>query len=36
MVASALESGCEYLLSEDMADGQVIEGELTIRNIFSE
>jgi predicted nucleic acid-binding protein len=36
MVASALESDCEYLLSEDMADGQVIEGALTVRNIFSE
>jgi predicted nucleic acid-binding protein len=36
MVASALESGCKYLLSEDMADGQIIEGSLTIRNIFSE
>jgi predicted nucleic acid-binding protein len=36
MVASALENGCEYLLSEDMADGQVIEGTLTVRNIFSE
>jgi predicted nucleic acid-binding protein len=36
MVASALESGCEYLLSEDMADGQIIEGTLTVRNIFSE
>jgi predicted nucleic acid-binding protein len=36
MVASALENECEYLLSEDMADGQVIEGTLTVRNIFSE
>ncbi|MDR2197102.1 MAG: PIN domain-containing protein [Coriobacteriales bacterium] len=34
IIASALESGCEYLLSEDMADGQVIEGSLTIRNVF--
>lgn len=33
MVASALERGCIYLLSEDLADGQVIEG-LTIKNIF--
>jgi predicted nucleic acid-binding protein len=36
IVASALESDCEYLLSEDMADGQVIEDALTVRNIFSE
>jgi predicted nucleic acid-binding protein len=36
MVASALESDCKYLLSEDMADGQVIEGTLTVQNIFSE
>jgi predicted nucleic acid-binding protein len=35
MVASALENDCEYLLSEDLADGQVIENSLTIRNIFS-
>jgi predicted nucleic acid-binding protein len=34
MMASALESGCAYLLSEDMADGQIIEGNLTIKNIF--
>ncbi len=36
MLASALESDCAYLLSEDMADGQVIEGRLTIKNIFAE
>jgi predicted nucleic acid-binding protein len=36
MVASAIESGCEYLLSEDMADGQIIEETLTVKNIFSE
>jgi predicted nucleic acid-binding protein len=34
MVTSALESDCQYLLSEDMADGQVINGTLTIKNIF--
>jgi predicted nucleic acid-binding protein len=34
MVASALEGGCRYLFSEDMSDGQVIEGILTVRNIF--
>jgi predicted nucleic acid-binding protein len=36
IIASALETGCEFLLTEDLADGQVIEGTLTIRNIFSE
>jgi len=34
MIASALESGCTYLFSEDMSDGQVIENRLTIRNIL--
>ena len=35
MIASALESGCSHLLTEDMADGQVIDGHLTISNIFA-
>ena len=35
IIASALESDCSYLLSEDMADGQIIENQLTIANIFS-
>ena len=34
MIASALESGCNYLLTEDMADGQTINDSLTITNIF--
>ena len=34
IVASALESGCEYLFSEDMSDGQVIDN-LEIVNIFA-
>lgn len=34
IIASALEHECQYLLSEDMADGQVIEGKLIIQNIF--
>ncbi|MDR1298272.1 MAG: PIN domain-containing protein [Deltaproteobacteria bacterium] len=34
MIASALETDCKYLLSEDLADGQEIEGRLTIKNIF--
>ena len=36
MLAFALESGCEYLLSEDMADGQIVDGSITIKNIFSD
>ncbi|GHU79371.1 DNA-binding protein [Clostridia bacterium] len=35
ILASALSSGCEVVFSEDMADGQVIEGSLTIKNIFA-
>ena len=35
IVASALEAGCATLLSEDLQDGQVIEGCLTIRNPFA-
>jgi predicted nucleic acid-binding protein len=34
IVASALEHGCSYLFTEDMAHGQVIERRLTIQNIF--
>ena len=33
MIAAALESGCNILYSEDLQDGQVVEG-LTIRNPF--
>ncbi|MDR0917129.1 MAG: PIN domain-containing protein [Oscillospiraceae bacterium] len=36
IVSSALESECEYLLSEDLSDRQVIEGSLIVKNIFSE
>jgi predicted nucleic acid-binding protein len=35
IIASALDEGCRYLLSEDMNDGQVIEERLTIKNIFT-
>ena len=35
IIASALESGCAYLLSEDMSDGQIIENSLEIVNIFT-
>ena len=34
IVASALLAGCATLYSEDMQDGQVIDGRLTIRNPF--
>ena len=34
IVASALLAGCKTLLSEDMQDGQVIDGRLEIRNPF--
>jgi predicted nucleic acid-binding protein len=35
IVAAALESGCKYLFTEDLQNGQIIDG-LTIRNIFAE
>ena len=35
IVASALLARCATLYSEDMQDGQVIDGCLTIRNPFS-
>jgi predicted nucleic acid-binding protein len=34
IVASALLSGCNTVLSEDMQDGQILEGKLKIRNPF--
>lgn len=34
IVATALLAGCATLYSEDMQDGQVIERQLTIRNLF--
>jgi predicted nucleic acid-binding protein len=34
IAASALEAGCDTLYSEDLQDGQVIEGRLTVRNPF--
>ncbi len=35
VVAAALEAGCEVLYSEDFQDGQVIEGQITVRNPFT-
>jgi predicted nucleic acid-binding protein len=34
IVASALLAGCTTVLSEDMQDGQLLDGRLTIRNPF--
>ena len=35
VVATALEAGCETLYSEDLQDGQTINGQMTIRNPFA-
>jgi len=35
MIASAIESNCTFLYTEDMADKQVIEKTLTIKNFFN-
>ena len=35
VVATALEAGCETLYSEDLHDGQTINGQVTIRNPFA-
>ena len=34
ILAAALAAGCDTLYSEDMQDGQVFEGRLTVRNPF--
>ena len=34
MLVSALKSGCKYIFTEDMQDGQLIEDKLIIKNIF--
>jgi predicted nucleic acid-binding protein len=34
IAASALEAECDRLYSEDLQDGQIIEGRITIRNPF--
>ena len=34
IVASALLTGCDTLYSEDLQDGQVFEGSLTVKNPF--
>jgi predicted nucleic acid-binding protein len=35
VVAAALEAGCATLYSENLHDGQTIDGQLTIRNPFA-
>jgi predicted nucleic acid-binding protein len=35
IIASAVEAGCSTLLSEDMQNGRVVDGRLTIRNPFT-
>ncbi|HWO38279.1 MAG TPA: PIN domain-containing protein [Candidatus Acidoferrum sp.] len=35
VIATALEAGCAALYSEDLHDGQTIDGQLTIRNPFA-
>ena len=34
IAASALEAECDTLYSQDLQDGQIIEGRITIRNPF--
>jgi len=36
MITSALNSNCKYLITEDLADGQIIDNTLTIINIFED
>ena len=35
IIAAALVAGCDTLYSEDMQDGQVFEGRLTVKNPFA-
>jgi len=35
MIAAAIKAGCQYLITEDMSDGLVVEATLKIVNIFS-
>lgn len=36
VIAAAMEAGCTTLYSEDLQDGQVIEGQVTVRNPFAQ
>lgn len=35
ILAAALAAGCDTLYSEDMQDGQMFEGRLTVKNPFA-
>jgi predicted nucleic acid-binding protein len=35
MVVAALKANCKYLITEDMQDGLIVDGKLTIVNIFN-
>lgn len=35
MLAAAMQAGCTVFLSEDMQDGRLVDGRLTIRNPFA-
>jgi predicted nucleic acid-binding protein len=35
IIASALEAGCKFLMSEDLTDGQVISEQISILNIYN-
>ena len=36
IIAAALNLNCDFLITEDMTDGQIIENNLTIVNIYSD
>ncbi|MDR2542319.1 MAG: PIN domain-containing protein [Treponema sp.] len=36
IIASAISSDCKYLITEDLADGQILDDKLKIINIYSE
>lgn len=36
MLVSALNSNCKYFITEDLADGQILDKKLTIINIYSD
>jgi predicted nucleic acid-binding protein len=35
IISSALSCGCKILLTEDLTDGQIIQGDLRVKNIFA-
>jgi predicted nucleic acid-binding protein len=35
MAVAALKTNCKYFVTEDMQDGLVIDGKLTVLNIFN-